>query len=793
MRALWQQLRTCWTLPDGTGEARALLLTRQLRTHFWIARGYAVTNMLTALALLAAVWPGPAGRGGSLRWLVIFSVAQIGWGVYAHCMLGKRHERPRVLARPAVLGSLLWCSITAVGWGVGLVAVSRQIDDPGMLLLFSASTTGIMSTGAMVGFSLPLLSLAWLLVLLGAGCLIVLGMGLQYQQVTLLLLGFYACVLFSAVLFTSWQFVRRFQATLDAEDGREKVRLLLGDLENTSRDWLWECDRRGCLTRVSARLAIVLGCDRRRLLGRDLAGLFSAQRLLVVESDHHVGVEALRARLDAGHAFSGVVVELGTPVDPSSWRISAHPLQTATGEWVGWRGVGCDVSDARLREAEAMRRERHLHHLAHHDALTGLPNRRSFLEASAGETPGRGRMAVALIDLDNFKAINDSLGHSTDDQVLRFVAERLKRAIDPGDLLARLGGDEFALLLRGLADDAVQDALRGRLIRIQEVLRQPEVMNGYRIDVRASIGATLVDTWPADVGEWLRQADIALYAARAEGRDTLSLYDPRMSERIEARLAQISDLSEAVGQGRLEVHYMAQHGVDDLRVQGYEALVRWRHPVYGQISPGDFIPVAESSGVIVPLGLWVLERACRDALAWRDPVMVAVNVSPAQLGAAGLVESVLDVLYRVGLPPHRLELEITESALARDPRMARGVIQQLRAAGMRIAMDDFGVGYSSMAQLRELPFDRIKLDQSFAAALLQPAARDMTVSIIRSIVQIARTSRMQVTAEGVETEAQLQVLRELGCDAVQGFLLGRPVPAAQVGQPGAGRAPQRRR
>lgn len=788
----WKALRQCWALPHADAATRAVLLDRQLRNLFRVIPWYVASNLLTALGVFQVMAPFLQGRRWQ-PWAMVFVVVHVGWAVHA---IGRwrvaRGPHPQELRLVDLWVSAGWCGLAAMACGIGLYLGAPLAASDGSRLLLAAYTPGLIATGVLVGITAPLVSFLWLVILTVAACLMVARLDFLAQGMTITQLCCYAVMLTIALLFVSRMLVKRIEAETSAARQKQIVGLLLREFESNANDWLWESDCRGSLSRVGPSLARMLGRDDAALLGKRLDTLFSRQRLIEVASDREVGVDALQRRLSTPVPFTGLVVEAATP-ETFSWKISARPLHAPSGAWIGWRGVGCDVSDARLREAESLRRERHLHALAHHDALTGLPNRRRFMEASPAEACARDRVAVALIDLDNFKAINDGLGHATGDQILCRVAERLRRAIAPGDVLARLGGDEFALMVCGLPEQETEADLRQRLVRIQEGLREPEMLNGYRIDVRASIGTTLVDAVPAEIGELLRQADIALYAAKADGRDTLAFYEPGMGERIQARLAQVSDLYDAVGQGHLELHYMAQYGVHDLQVQAYEALVRWHHPVYGQISPADFIPMAETSGVIVPLGLWVLERACRDALAWPQPVTVAVNVSPAQLEAPGLVASFLEVLHRTGLPPQRLELEITESVLARDPKLARGVLQQLREAGIRIAMDDFGVGYSSMAQLSELPFDRIKLDQSFAAALRQPGARDMTVSIIRSIVQIARGSQIQVTAEGVETPEQLQDLRDLGCDAVQGFLLGRPVPAAWVGRPGAERALRRRR
>lgn len=378
-----------------------------------------------------------------------------------------------------------------------------------------------------------------------------------------------------------------------------------------------------------------------------------------------------------------------------------------------------------------------------------------------------------MLDLDHFKDVNDSLGHAAGDELLCSVARRLRHAARQGDELARLGGDEFALLLRHLPAHGCEPEIERRTLGVLGALRVQERIGDYRIDVRASIGAAWTDG-ALGADDLLRQADTALYVAKNEGRDTVRLHAPGMSERLRERLAMVSDLSMATEHGQFDVDYMALRDANSLRVQGYEALVRWRHPRHGRLSPAHFIPVAEESGIVVQIGHWVLERACRDALAWPHDVLVAVNVSPVQLALPTYVESVMEVLDRVGLPPSRLELEVTETALTRDADRARTALQRLRALGVRTAIDDFGVGYSSMAQLRELPFDRIKLDQSFAAALLLEPAGGMTHSIIASVVLLANTMRLDITAEGVEGIEQLQVLRTLGCPTVQGYLFGSP-------------------
>ena len=776
MRGIWERLRLCWALPRADEEANRVLLGRQLRALFRVVPWYVASNFYTAGGVLWVMWPFIDARG-AWPWLVFFTLTHLGWGWHAvRCVRRAQRAGESSLRRRDLHMGVLWCALCALACGSGIYLGAPLAASDGSRLLLTAYTPGLIATGVLVGITMPIVSFTWLSILTVSACLMVVRLDFLAQGTTVALLCCYAVMLSIALLFASHLFVRRVEAELAADRQGQIVGLLLRDFESKANDWLWESDRDGVLTRAGHRLARLLGQGQAGLVGQRLDGLFAHQRLVAVQGDgSSVGPDALRSRLRAGTAFTGVVMEAMVEGRPRSWMLSAKPLRAPDGEWVGWRGVGCDVSDARLREAESLARERHLHHLAHHDPLTGLPNRRAFLAALKKERGGP--HAVAMIDLDNFKTINDSLGHTTGDQVLCIVAGRLRQACRQGDLLARLGGDEFAMLLRGLPVQGAEGEVHARLSPVLAVLRVPEQIADYRVDVRASVGASQAAE-AADSGELLRQADNALYAAKREGRDMVRHYSPRMSERLQERLAMVSDLATAAHAGQLELDYMPLLAADDQRIRGYEALLRWRHPLHGRIAPMDFIPTAEESGLIIPIGLWVLERACREASRWSADTTLAVNVSPVQLASPTLVESVLDILHRVGMPPGRLELEITESVLARDPAAARYVLQRLRAAGIRIAIDDFGVGYSSMAQLRELPFDSIKLDKSFAAALLQDGARDMTASIIASVVQLAGAMRLTVTAEGVETERQLALLRALGCTLVQGYLFGPPGPIA---------------
>jgi diguanylate cyclase (GGDEF)-like protein len=776
----WSRLRGCWALPDASAQVRAILLNGQLRNLMRVVPWYCATIVYTGIPVLHELRPFVQNQPW-LAWLIGFVLVHLAWGGHALMTLRRADSADgRLLNMADMHLSAVWCTLSALFCAVGIYVGGLQAGDERSRLLLTAYTPGLIASGVLVGITTPLLSIIWLVVLTTATCLTVVQLPFMARATTVGMLCGYSLMLTVALLFASRLFVKRIEAEQATEQQRQIVGLLLRDFETDARDWLWETSRSGALTRVGVRLCNVLGLGEAQLIGRPLDSLFSQRRMLRVTSDQQVGPAALRQVLGAGEPFSGVVLEARVRGEQRSWTLSAKPLHGADGAWTGWRGVGVDVSDARAREAESIVREQHLHYLAHHDALTGLPNRRAFVEVVAQQQAAGGPWAVALADLDHFKNVNDSLGHAAGDELLCSVARRLRQATRDGDALARLGGDEFAMLLRQLPAEGCEGEIERRMHGVLGALRVQERIGDYRVDVRASIGAAWTDG-ALGAGDLLRQADTALYAAKNDGRDTVRLHAPGMTDRVRARLAMVSDLSAAVEHGQFDLDYMSLRDASSLVVQGYEALVRWRHPRHGRLSPAHFIPVAEESGVVVQIGLWVLERACRDAMAWPPHLLVAVNVSPVQLALPSFVDDVVAVLGRVGLPAARLELEVTETALTRDASRARTALQQLRAMGVRTAIDDFGVGYSSMAQLRELPFDRIKLDQSFAAALLREPAGGMTQSIIASVVLLANTMHLDITAEGVEHAEQLRMLRTLGCPTVQGYLFGAPAAVGALG------------
>jgi len=426
---------------------------------------------------------------------------------------------------------------------------------------------------------------------------------------------------------------------------------------------------------------------------------------------------------------------------------------------------------------ERRRADEKIAHLAHYDALTDLPNRVLFRERIERElkTTGRGRQfALLYIDVDEFKGINDSLGHHVGDELLKAVACRLRSCVRDTDMVARLGGDEFAVIQTDVGD--VDDVVEF-VTRIQEAIRQPHECLGHQLSTDASIGVALAPQDGTDLDQLIKNADLAMYGAKASGRRTYRFFEPDMDARAKARLTMERDLRQALLDGGFEIHYQPLVDLARDEVTGCEALLRWRHPERGMVSPAEFIPVAEDTGLIVELGEWVLRTACAEAATWPAHVRLAVNVSPVQLKCPTLALKIASALANSGLPANRLEIEITEAVLIRDDEAALAILHQLRAVGVRIALDDFGTGYSSLSYLKRFPFDKIKIDRCFISDV---AEADGSSAIVQAVVNIATARNMTTTAEGVETLAQKGMLRTLGCTEMQGFLFSAAKPGAEV-------------
>jgi diguanylate cyclase (GGDEF)-like protein len=444
------------------------------------------------------------------------------------------------------------------------------------------------------------------------------------------------------------------------------------------------------------------------------------------------------------------------------------------------RTTELELANRRLQDeiAERERSEARSHYIAHHDALTGLPNRVLFqqqLNGALGDIDRNGgSLAILFLDLDGFKNINDTLGHSVGDGLLKCIAMRLGDCLRDRDVIARLGGDEFAIVQTGREQPEGAAALASRLT---QVIDEPCFVDGHRLVVGASIGIAVTDCGDDSAEALVRSADLAMYQAKSDGRGVYRFFEPEMDTNAQKRLLLELQLRRALQEDQFELYYQPLFNLTQNRIQGFEALLRWHHPDRGLIYPGEFIPLAEEVGLIVPLGQWVLRQACADAVKWPNNISVAVNVSAVQFRFSGLADTVMDALAASGLPASRLEIEVTESVLLEKTDANLSVLRKLQGLGVRISLDDFGTGYSSLSYLSSFRFDKIKVDQSFVRGLLTEAESS---TIVRAIADIGVSFGIMTSAEGVETVEQLSCLKQEGYAEVQGFLLGMPCPATEI-------------
>ncbi len=436
----------------------------------------------------------------------------------------------------------------------------------------------------------------------------------------------------------------------------------------------------------------------------------------------------------------------------------------------GWVSTHEDVTERRQAEMK-------IAHMARHDALTDLPNRlllRERLTEALAHVERSQRLAVLYLDLDLFKNVNDSLGHTTGDELLRAVAGRLRDCVRETDTISRVGGDEFCIIQTDISDATDAERLAGR---IAEAIRAPYDLHGHLVMIDASIGIALAPADGTDANELLKNADMALYGAKADGRGAFRFFEPHMDARMKERRALELALRQAFDNGEFELHYQPILNLEEGEVRCCEALLRWHHPQRGMISPADFIPIAEEIGLVSTLGEWVIRRACEDAAQWPINVGVAVNLSPSQLTSKNLLPTVVSSLASSRLPAERLELEITEAVLMQNSETTLRMLHQLRALGIRISMDDFGTGYSSLSYLRSFPFDKIKIDRCFIKSLGTDPESD---AIVRAVAELADSLGMTTTAEGVETRQQFDFVRRLGCNDIQGWFHSRAMPVHEL-------------
>nr|WP_208403011.1 GGDEF and EAL domain-containing protein [Sphingomonas japonica] len=550
----------------------------------------------------------------------------------------------------------------------------------------------------------------------------------------------------------------------------ETVSLLLRESEEDSGDWLWEIDVQRRVVRASPRFAYSVGIDPGAINGMPFLQVIAGPTW--ESGNFAAGLRTLADRLKNREAFRDLLVPVYVDGEERWWEMAASPRFDDHGSFIGFRGVGSDQTEAR-RSADKINR------MARYDTLTGLPNRLLINEAlgrAMAEADKWGsRCAFMMIDLDRFKAVNDSLGHPIGDRLLGRVSERLQQLVSENEVIGRLGGDEFAVVMRDATDSARVERLANAII---ERLSVPYEVDQHTLYIGASVGVAVGPRDGRTAEMLIRSADLALYRSKDAGGGVYHAYEPQLHMVAEERRVLEIALRNALANDELHLNYQPVVDAVSGRLTGFEALVRWTHPELGVISPAKFVPLAEDARLIAPIGEWVLRTACEEAASWDEPVRIAVNVSPEQLHNPNFVTVVAQALSQSGLPADRLELEVTESVFMREGTGAVQVLDRVIDLGCRLSLDDFGTGYSSLGYLSRTRFSSIKIDRSF----VQSASKGVreAIAIIRAVVALAQSLGMATTAEGVETEEEHRMVEGLGCSKVQGYYFGRPLPVEEA-------------
>ena len=654
----------------------------------------------------------------------------------------------------------------AAVWSIPALAIGVRTEPTtafGLWIILSL----LMTASAVAMAALPLATLSFLAIV-GASVAVMLffaGSPLLASTVplftVLLMLG---CFMRGKALVV----IRAGEIALAERD--ETVSLLLREFQDQSADWLWETDASRRIVRASPRFAHSVGLDPLSVNGKPFLQVLAGPNWET--GNFSAGLRTLAEKLKGRESFRDLILPVQVGDTERWWEIAANPRIDEHGAFIGFRGVGSDVTEQRA-SADKINR------MARFDTLTGLPNRllinEALAQAMAQAEKWGGRCAFMMIDLDRFKAVNDTLGHPIGDRLLGRVSERLGQLMTDNEIIGRLGGDEFAVVVRDASDSANLERLAQTII---EALSRPYDLDQHTLYIGASVG---VATGPRDgrTSEMLiRSADLALYRSKDAGGGTFHTYEPQLHVDAEERRVLEMALRKALQNDELHLNYQPVVAAETGELTGFEALLRWTHPEMGAISPVKFIPLAEDTRLIAPIGEWVLRTACAEAASWSSQARIAVNVSPDQLHNPAFVSVVASALANSGLSPDRLELEVTESVFMREGTGATKVLERILDLGVRLSLDDFGTGYSSLGYLSRTRFSSIKIDRSF----VQGASNGVpeAVAIIRAVVALAQSLGMATTAEGVETEEEHLMVLGLGCTKIQGYYFGRPLPVAEA-------------
>ncbi len=722
-------------------------------------RNRLLLNIISAAFIIAAAWGQNnlyylAGWGvvllGSLYYILRdFEVIDLN-GRFA-----KSRERMKKTALSGIAQGLIWSAPVLLFVGT----------EPSWSFLTVWTAMGLLMAGsALLLYAMPLATVIFISVICLAG---IAKFVLAGQLLMAGAIATYGITIGAACVANAKSYLQfRFSEEGSDEQG-EVVSLLLREFEESSADWLWQLNSSRRVVHASSRLAAALGREPEDIEGRALVELFAGDAWETgnLPSSLHDLAEKLKRR----ESFSNMIVRVSINGTGRWWELSASPKLDENGAFLGFRGVASDVTEKRESSEK-------IAHMARFDTLTGLPNRLQVNEALAKSLENaqqwRGRCGFMMIDLDRFKSVNDTLGHLVGDRLLAHVSQRLTSLMSDNELCGRLGGDEFAVVVRDASDRSYVERLANKII---ESLSRPYLVDQHKLYIGASIGTA---TGPRDgqtVEMLMRNSDLALYRSKDGGGGQAKAYEPRLHVYAEERRVMEIALRDALDNKEFSLNYQPVVSAGTDGVVGFEALLRWHNPHFGHVSPAKFIPIAEEARLIYQIGEWVLQQACQEAMKWPGSVKVAVNVSADQLTNPSFITSVVSALQDSGLAPQRLEIEVTESIFLHEGTGAVDTLEEILALGIGLSLDDFGTGYSSLGYLRKTRFSTIKVDRSF----VQGAAKNVaeSLAIIRAVVAMADSLGMQTTAEGAETQEEVDMIKSLGCTKIQGYFYGRPMLA----------------
>ncbi len=654
--------------------------------------------------------------------------------------------------------ALVWCA--AFLW----FGLSGENSDMAVLW---AIVSALIAGSALIVPTTPLATIVFTVI---TGVAAMIGFAVTGQYLMALVCLIFAGVITAGTIGTSRIFLEGRLAEAAIIEKDEVVSLLLREFEENQADWLWQTDTARRVRTVSPRFSFALGKTAEEINGKPFLQLISGDNWSTGQFDP--SLHDLAERLKRKESFSNLLVRVLLGRTHRWWELSGTPMLDEKGQHIGFRGVGSDVTEQRESSEK-------IAYLARYDTLTGLPNRLMLNEALGDALryaqQWRARCAFLMIDLDRFKAVNDSLGHQIGDQLLAEVSQRLKGVISENERVGRLGGDEFAIVIRDVPETGYVDKIASRVI---ERLSRPYEIAHHTLYIGASVGSAIGPRDGTTVEDLMRNSDLALYRAKDEGGGEHFKYEPSLHASAEERRRLEFSLRHAIERGELLLNFQPVVDAHEENIVSFEALLRWHSEEHGFVSPDKFIPLAEDTRLIVPIGEWVLEQACLEAMNWPVHIRIAVNVSGEQLVEPAFASTVVRALANSGLAAQRLEIEVTESIFLRDANLARKALEEIMALGCSVALDDFGTGYSSLGYLRKLRFSTIKVDRTF----VQGAANHHpeSLAIIRAVVAMADSLEMSTTAEGVETAEEAEMIRQLGCKKIQGYYFGRPMPAEEA-------------